>query len=218
MMVDASDDIIANILDQYHPLVRHIAKRACHSSATLDIQDLCQVGDMAVLRAVQAYDPSSGSSLKSFVSSAVRNAIFNESGRFLGVMTVDFKVTNQASYAIKLHDSGKSDTEIADAMTDKYGRNFDAQHVRDLRITYSRRNYTSVHDDMIVQVENDISINDLLDGVIKDDMDRTILDQRILGSVAVAEVALELNVSKKAVYEREASLKARIKRAIEEAS
>lgn len=219
MMVDTPDDAIVKILDQYHPLVRHIAKRACHSSATLDVQDLCQVGDMAVLRAVEAYDPSSGSSIKSFISSAVRNAIFNEAARFLGVMTVDFRTTNQASYAIKLAEKGKTDAEIAEALTEKYGRKFDAQHARDLRITYSRRSYTTIQEDLAIEdIENDMSIKDLLDSVVKDNVDRAILDKRILGSVAVAEVAYELNISKKAVYEREASLKTRIKRAIEEAA
>jgi len=216
MMVDVPDDVVSQILDQYHPLVCHIAKRACHSSATLDMSDLCQVGDMAVLRAVKSYDPASGCNIKSFVASSVRNAIFNEAARFLGVMTVDFRTTNQASYAAKMSEKGKSDQEIAEALTKKYGRNFDANHARDLRITYSRRQYTPVQEDVTVDIENDVSIKDLLDSVVKDELDRTILEKRIFGSVTVAQLAIDLNTSKKVVYEREASLKSRIKRAIEE--
>jgi RNA polymerase sigma factor (sigma-70 family) len=217
MMVDVPDDSISQILDQYHPLVMHIAKRACCSSSTLDINDLCQVGDMAVLRAVKSYDPASGCNIKSFVASAIRNSIFNEAARFLGVMTVDFRTTNQASYAAKLFDKGKNDQEIAAALTKKYGRNFDAEHARDLRITYSHRQYQPIHSEITVNIENDISIKDLLESVVRDDFDKAILEKRIFGNDTVAQLAIHLNTSKKAVYEREASLKSRIKRAIEEA-
>ena len=213
------DDATIQILEQYHPLVRYIARRACYSSSTLDINDLYQVGDMAVLRAVKAYDPSSGRNIKSFVSNSIRNAIFNEAARFLGVLTVDFRTTNQAAYAAKMHEKGKTDQEIAEALTDKYGRKFDVDHARDLRITYSRRHYSQVQDTVPVNdVENDISIKDLLDSVVKDHEDRIILDKRILGGCSVEQVATLLDISKKAVSKKEACLKTRIKRALEDAA
>jgi len=218
MMVDVPDDVITQILNQYHPLVRHIAKRACFSSSTIDIQDLYQVGDMAVLRAIKAYDPSSGKSIKSFVANSIRNAIFNESARFLGAITVDFRTTTQASYASKMHEKGKSDAEIAEILTKKYNRNFDVEHVRDLRITYSRRHYNPIQDDLAVHdVENDITIKDLLESVIKDNLDRIIIENRILGLASIENLSIEFSISKKALYEREANLKQRIKRAIEDA-
>lgn len=218
-MVEVSDDMAVQVLDQYHSLVRHIAKRAHYSSSTLDIEDLYQVGDMAVLRAVRAYDPSSGSNIKSFVANSIRNAIFNEAARFLGVLTVDFRITNQASYAAKLYEEGKSDHEIAAALAEKHGRQFDIDHARDLRLAYSRRQYTQTQDDIVIDnIENDLTIRDLLEGVVKDDMDRAILDKRILGTDSAAQVAECLNTSKKIIYEREASLKNRIKRAIEDAA
>lgn len=219
MMVDVPDDAVAQVLDQYHPLVRYIAKRACHSSSALDINDLYQVGDMAVLRAVKAYDPSSGRSIKSFVANSIRNAIFNEAARFLGVLTVDFRTTNQASFAAKMHEKGKSDQEIAKALTEKYGRNFDVDHARDLRITYSRRQYTQVQEDITIEgIENDVSIKDLLDSVVKDNEDRVILDRRILGGCSVEQIAAILHISKKAVSKKEVCLKMRIKRALEDAA
>lgn len=211
-----SDDIVLSILDQYHPLVRYIAKCAYHSSATLDIEDLYQVGDMAVLRAVKSYDPSLGSNIKSFVSDSVRNAVFKEAARFLGALTVDARTTNQASYVVKLHEKGKSDKEIADILTEKYNRKFDIDHVRDLRITYSRRQYVSIEDN--ITTENDVTINmidDLLESVIKDNIDRIILAKRILGTSSVKQVAEYLKTTSKIIYEREADLKNRIKRAIE---
>lgn len=213
-----SDEAVAAILNQYHPLVRHIASKAFHSSSTLDIEDLYQVGDMAVLRAVKAYDPTYGSNIKSFVANAIRNAIFNEAAHFLGVLTVDFRTTNQASYAAKLHESGRSDEEIAVALTEKHGRKFDVDHARDLRMIYMRREYSCVNEDLLVDdMDNDITIKDLLDSVIKNKTDRVIVDNRILGSSTVEQVAAILNTSKKDVYEKEAALKLRIKRAIEDA-
>lgn len=219
MMVDVPDDTIARLLDQYHPLVRHIAKRACYSSSTIDLNDLHQVGNMAVLRAIKAYDPSSGRNIKSFVANSIRNAIFNEAARFLGVLTVDVRTTAQASYAAKLHEKGKSDVEIAKILTEKYGRNFDVDHARDLRIVYNRRDYSQVQEDVCVDsIENDVAIQDLLESVIKDDIDRSILNNRILGTSSVEDLAAEFATSKKAIYEREACLKKRIKRAIEDAA
>lgn len=219
MMVDVPDDAVAQILEQYHPFVRYIAKRAFHSSSALDINDLYQVGDMAVLRAVKAYDPSSGSNIKSFVTNSIRHAIFNEAARFLGVLTVDFRTTGLASMASKMHEKGQSDEEIAAALTEKYGRNFDADHARDLRITYSRRHYTQVQEDITVEgIENDLSIKDLLDSVVKDATDRVILDKRILGGCSVEYIVATLHISRKAVSKRETCLKARIKRALEDAA
>jgi RNA polymerase sigma factor (sigma-70 family) len=219
MMVDVPDDAVAQVLEQYHPFVRHIAKRACHSSSALDINDLYQVGDMAVLRAVRAYDPSSGRNIKSFVTNSIRNAIFNEAARFLGVLTVDFRTTNLASMASKMHEKGKSDEEIATALTEKYGRNFDAAHARDLRITYNRRHYSQVQEDLAMEgIENDLSIKDLLDSVVKDEADRIILDRRIFGGCSIEQIVAILHISRKAVSKKEACLKTRIKRALEDAA
>lgn len=215
-MTDIPDDVVMQILDQYHPLVRYIAKRACHSSSAIDINDLYQVGDMAVLRAIKAYDPSSGSNIKSFVSNSIRNAVFNEAARFLGVLTVDFRTTSQASYAAKMHENGKSDKEISDALTEKYGRKFDIEHARDLRMTYNRRQYTQIQEDVTIDdIENDVCIKDLLDSVVKDDTDRAILDYKILGGCSVEHMAQMLNISKKAVSKKEMCLKNRIMRSLE---
>lgn len=211
MMVD-------EILDQYHSLVKYIAKKAHYSSNTIDFDDLCQVGNIAVLRAVKAYDPSCGSGLKTFITKAVRNAIFNEAARFLGIITVNFSTTHQASLAFKLSKEGYNDTHIAEVLSKKYSRHFDADHVRDLRLVYDRKQYTPIQDDTIIDdIENDLTIKDLLDTIIGTNMsDRLILNERILSSNPVEDVAKFLQISKKAVYEREAALKEKIKRAIQE--
>jgi RNA polymerase sigma factor (sigma-70 family) len=215
VMVDESID---NILNQYRPLVKHIAKRAYFSSSALDLQDLYQVGDMAVLRAIKGYDPSSGKNIKSFVTNSIRNAIFNEAASFLGPITVDFRTTTQASNACKLHEKGKTDVEIAAILTAKYGRNFDADHVRDLRIAYSRRQYSDVQDDSVVsEIDDDITIQDILESVIKDNVDRILVNDRILGFKSIDDLSKQLSMSRKVLYEREANLKHRIRQAIKDA-
>lgn len=218
MMVDASDEMLSQILDQYHSLVKHIANTACYSSASIDINDLYQVGDMAVLRAVKAYDPSSGKSIKSFVANSIRNAIFNEAAKFLGVFTVDIRTTNQASHACKMHENGKTDDEIADTLTKRHGRTFDVDHVKALRISYSRRQYSTIENSQVIDnsIETDYAIQDIFASIVKDDVDKQILEQRLLGSASIEDVAKTLDMSKKSVYERESLLKHRIKRAIEE--
>jgi RNA polymerase sigma factor (sigma-70 family) len=218
-MNDLSDEALTYVLEQYHPLVKHIAKQACYSSHALDINDLYQIGDIAVLRAIKAYDPSSGKNIKSFVANSVRNAIFNEAARFLGIITVDFRTTNQASLVNKLSNGGKTDDEIAIILTEKYGRNFDKDHVRDLRVVYTRRNFDTIQEDLPTKEEfseQDTTIHDILESVIKDDIDRMILERRILASASADEIASALKITKKAMYEREILLKNRIKRAIEE--
>lgn len=219
MMVDVPDEAVAEILGQYHSLVCSIAKGAYRSSSTLDLQDLYQVGDMAVLRAVRAYDPSSGKNIRSFVAGSVRNAIFNEAARFIGVLTVDFRTTAQASQAAKMHEKGKSDHEIAQFMSEKYGRKFDVDHVRDLRLTYELRRYNcAVNEATVLDDDTQFAIDDVLEVAVKDDLDRLLVEDRILGTVSVEELSAKIGISKKTIYERELALKNRIKRAIEDAA
>lgn len=95
-MMTEDQDVIA-ILNEYHYIVKSIVRLTCHSSAAIDVHDLYQIGDLAILEAVKSYDPSCGTTIKSFVGTVVRNAIFHEAGRFLGVFTVDHRVTSLAA-------------------------------------------------------------------------------------------------------------------------
>jgi RNA polymerase sigma-B factor len=52
------------LVEQYLPLVKRLAKRYSYTSEPLD--DLCQVGAMALLRALDRYDPAKGSSFKAY--------------------------------------------------------------------------------------------------------------------------------------------------------
>lgn len=215
-MNDNYEDIEA-ILNEYAPLVRKIARSACYSSAAIDIVDLCQVGEIAVLRAIKSYDPSSGTTARSFVSKLVRQDIYNEAARFLGVFTVDRRVTNLAAKVNRLAAKGYEDAEIAAILNKNNTRVFDASHVRDLRIAYSRRQQVAANEDEILDGEHtdERTIHDLLESVIQNDNERAVLKLRILGSHSVGTVARKLSLSRRHVYQIEADLKSRIKKAIE---
>jgi RNA polymerase sigma-B factor len=59
--VAARDELV----ERYLPLVKRLAKRYAHTSEPLD--DLCQVGAIALVRALDRYEPGKGASLKAYV-------------------------------------------------------------------------------------------------------------------------------------------------------
>ena len=217
MMVDIPEGEAIELLNEYGPLVKRIARSACYSSASIDFADLCQVGEVAVLRAIKVYDPSFGTTIKSFVSRAVRQDIYNEAARFLGVFTVDHRVTSLAAKASKLHANGKTDEEIATILTESGSRRFDADHVRDLRIAYTRRQHIDLMPDdaMDNAGSEEDSIQELLRGIVESPAEQVILKKRIMGGASVKEIADELGLTVRQVYETEADLKKRIRQAIE---
>lgn len=217
MMVDVPDEEAIELLNEYGPLVRRIARSACYSSASIDFADLCQVGDVAVLRAIKSYDPTYGTKIKSFVARIVRQDIYNEAAKFLGVFTVDHRVTSLAAKVNKLHAKGKSDDEIAAVLSESSHRNFDSEHVRDLRIAYSRRQHGELQADDALNdnITDENTIQELLQGVVNTHAESVILEQRFMGDATVKEVAADLQLSQRQVYDIENDLKDRIRKAIE---
>ena len=200
------------VLDEYSNIVKRVASAAYHSSSVIDFRDLCQVGDMAVLRAVKAYDPSAGMNIRSFVYKIVKQDIYKEAGRFLGIFTVDPRVTSLASQVSKLHDKGHSDDEISAIL------NKSPDEVKDLRIAYSRRQSTDIqYDDVENETVDESTLSDILESVLQNDIERQICEHRILNNLSVKDVALKIGISKKQIYTIERSLKERIEHAIREA-
>ena len=209
-------DNVHEILDSYTPLVKRIARSACYSSAAIDINDLFQVGEIAVLRAIKAYDPSCGTNIRSFVTRIVKQDIYNEAARFLGVFTVDHRVTSLAAKVNRLTEKGHSDNEIVSELNKNSSRNFDVEHVRDLRIAYNRRQHTVIsEEDVLDEHDNETSIGNILDSVTQNDQERLILQHRLLGDLSVREMAGMLSISQRKVYAIESLLKSRIRIAIE---
>lgn len=212
MMVEHTEEEIVQILDDYRPIVRRIAHSAITSSAAVDVADFYQVGEIAVLQAVRAYDPSCGTNIRSYVSRSVRRAIFNEAARFLGVLTVDRRVTETAAKAARLFQQGHCDKEIARRLNQDLSRHFDEDHVRDLRIAYSRRHIQVEDEDRAEEAV--VSIEDFLSGIPTNENERYVLKHKILGRDTADNIAAHLSISRSLVYEIEAALTAKIEEAI----
>lgn len=52
------------------------------------MEDISQVARLAIWRATRSFNPSSGSSLKAYRTSAVRNAVYDEAKRFHSIFTL----------------------------------------------------------------------------------------------------------------------------------
>lgn len=201
------------VLDEYRDIVISIARSAVRSSPTIDVSDLCQVGELAVLRAVRTYNPAYGTKITSYVRRLVKQAVYNEAARFLGVFTVDHKTTEVAARVHRMAESGKTDTEIAIALSQHFSRDYDTDHVRDLRLAYSRRNLKPVSND--VCGEEDIqSIQELLSNIPKSNDEEFILQNHILGHMVADDVAQALDISRGHMYRLEKQLTERIEEAI----
>lgn len=216
MMVDVPDAEALELLNEYGPVVKKIARSACYSSASIDFADLCQVGDIAVLNAVKNYDPTQGTSIRSYVAKLVRQDIFSEAAKFLGVFTVDHRVTKLAAKVNRLHLKNKTDKEIADIISQSSHRNFDAEHVKDLRITYERRQHADLQpDDSFDEGDAEEStIRRLLEEVVKTDAEAVILEHRFMGDASANDVSAMLKINTRQLYVLENNLKSRIRMAI----
>lgn len=82
-----------------------------NNKAVVSVADLQQVGALALVVALQSYDPSLGS-LSAYVRRCIRNALLEEANSFSGVFTVDEKLRRQANRAQQMRKAGKSDQEI----------------------------------------------------------------------------------------------------------
>lgn len=219
-MFNEIDDNILQVLEEYRPLIQKIAKSAYHSSPTIDYTDLCQVGELATINAVRCYDPTRGSQFSSYVSRAIRISIYNEAARFLGVFTVDHRVTELAAKVMRLTERGKTDVEIVEYLNKKIkSRNFDLDHVRDLRLAYSRRQTYIISDDICESNSDDTtsSVEEILSSVIVDEVDEIVLRQKLLGNKTSEQTAELAGVSVRVVTRLEGQLRERIESAIKKA-
>ena len=216
MMVDMSDAEAVELLNEYSSVVKKIARSACYSSASIDFADLCQIGDIAILKAIKMYDPTQGTTIRSYVAKIVRQDVFNEAAKFLGVFTVDHMVTSLAAKVNKLHINDKTDEEIAVILTKNGHRSFDADHIKDLRITYNRRKHSELQSDDALE-EGDAkesTIMTLLNDVIEGKTEEVILEQRLIGNTTAEDVASQLGIHVGQLYKLENDLKVRIRQAI----
>ena len=110
----------------------------------------------------------------------------------------------------------KTDEEIAVILTKNGHRSFDADHIKDLRITYNRRKHSELQSDDALE-EGDAkesTIMTLLNDVIEGKTEEVILEQRLMGNTTAEDVASQLGIHVGQLYKLENDLKVRIRQAI----
>jgi RNA polymerase sigma factor for flagellar operon FliA len=132
-------------LVQHMPLVKQVALHlSARLPASVDVDDLIQVGMLGLLEALQNFDATKGAKFTTFAKLRVRGAMLDEVRRFStlprSVMT-SIREINQATTALEQELGRKvKDTELAESMdlslTDlqsQKGRNYNYQtvHVED---------------------------------------------------------------------------------------
>lgn len=100
------------IYSQYRTLIKTLVNGiVINNPSVVSIEDLQQAGALALMMAINSYDPSLGS-LQSYIRSCVRYAILEQANIFNSVFTVDEKVRRQVNMALKLRKQGLTDEEI----------------------------------------------------------------------------------------------------------
>ena len=75
---NGDDSARDELLLSYGKLVRTIARSIEISNLSLDYDDLFQVGNIGLLRAIGGYNENSGTSFKTYASRCIKNAIIDE--------------------------------------------------------------------------------------------------------------------------------------------
>ena len=111
---------------KYRGLIRSLINSiVVNNPAVVDTQDLQQVGAMAILTAMQSYEPSLGS-FSSYIRKCIRNALLEQANSFNSAVTVDEKVRRQANQIRRLKAEGLSDDIIMTRLGIKKRSTYDA--------------------------------------------------------------------------------------------
>lgn len=209
MVMTLNEEELLRTLDEYRRFVRKIAYTAITSSPAIDVEDLCQIGELAILRAVRSYDPTCGRNIKSYICSCIRQDIYNEAARFLGIFTVDHKVTEMGAKIVKMDVEGKSYKQIADILNERYpGSSWTEERVFDTKLAYSRRSPVSIEHEP--EISEEVHLKEFLLSLVCNDTEKFILLNRILGNYSAQAAAVDLQKSVKDIYAIESALKQRI--------
>lgn len=192
------------ILEEYKPLIEKIAKITYTSSSVIGIDDLIQIGKMAVINALRTFDPSCGPNLKSYINLLVRQAIFKEAGTFCGVFTLPEKVLSKASRITRLYNDGIS-IELIQKLTDT-----SAENIKDLLILYRHITTVGIHDALYKIEQNSPDVMKFLNSLALSPIEESILWDKILGDKDVDYIAKESGLTIRNIYEIENNLKSRI--------
>lgn len=199
------EESIEQIYVQYKGMIRKmITSIVVNNPAIIDPQDLQQAGALALVVALQSYDPSAGS-LPSYIRQCVRNAILDQANSFNSVFTVDEKVRRQANRIIKMRNQGLNDEEIITRLGIKTRATFLA--------------LTQLVDNSSIELENayiegDMSID--TDDIIRmlSEIGLSKLEKRFVDLVitnhSMDEIMDKMNLGRSRLYEIKASIRDKI--------
>jgi len=106
------EESVDDIYMQHRGLIRSLINSiVVNNSSVVDIQDLQQVGALALIVALKSYDPSLGS-FQSYIRKCIRNALMEQANSFNSIFTVDEKVRRQANAIVKMRNEGLKDDVI----------------------------------------------------------------------------------------------------------
>lgn len=207
---------VENFISDYKSLILKIAKEAITSSPAIGIDDLISVGEMAIIRAINSYDPGMGATLSSHINRLIRQDIYAEAAKFCGIFSVTRQIMSLACEVKKLYDSGLSDVEISKQLSLKYNRDYELDHIKSLRIAYQNKVLNNTdHLSTMSYIDEDHIMNMLcdLDTTLTE---KEIIKKRILLDLPATEVANQLGISCRKFKEIEDKLKIKIEVAIRE--
>jgi len=106
------EESVDKVCAQHRGLIRSLINSVVvNNPSVVDVQDLQQTGALALIVALQSYDPSVGS-LPSYIRQCVRRALLEQANSFSSVFTVDEKVRRQANAIIRMRGEGLKDEVI----------------------------------------------------------------------------------------------------------
>jgi len=181
-------------LERYEPLVRSIARKTITSSNVSGLDDLYQAGRMAVANAVRTYRPSKGASLNTHVHRLVRQAIYEEAGKFCGPFAISDKTMKLASKASRMSDEGISDYDIGESC----GRSAEAISI--LRSMYDNRHEAAVQSNDVAVFTPDFDLVEFLNGIKFSNKERFIFTKRYMEGETISNIAQTLRLHIQAVH------------------
>ena len=200
--VEESSD---KVYSQHRGLIRSLINSiVVNNPSIVDNQDLQQAGALALIVALQSYDPSLGS-FQSYIRKCIRNALLEQANSFNSVFTVDEKVRRKANAIIKMRAKGLSDDIIMTRLGVKTRATFLSllglieSHVVDL-------------DQVEIEAETTIeeaSIFKMLDeiGLMESEIEFINL---IIKNHSIDEMTKVMNVSRSRLFEIKASIRDKI--------
>ena len=200
-MEESTDKVYARHRGMIRSLISSIV---VNNPSVVDIQDLQQVGALALVVALQSYDPSQGS-LSGYIRQCVRNALLEQANSFSAVFTTDEKARRQANAIVRMRSEGLSDESIMTRLGIKTPATFSSL----LELATSR----SVDLDH-VEVASDISMEQGDIGKMLDEIGLTaheaLFVRLVTSNHSMGEIVNETGLSRSYLFTIKASIKDKI--------